>query len=114
MRPIYQTILTQGGCVGNAPVVIDSYQNPTNVSVQIDIRGTASGHLQVSYDDPFLTYSSSYSNANWVNASGAFSPAGAITIVNFQTTNFRALRWTPHLTTSGAVYLTVIQGGQFG
>jgi hypothetical protein len=114
MRPIYQTILTQGGCIGNAPVVIDSYQNPTNVTVQVDIKGTASGHLQVSYDDPFLTYSSSYSNANWVNASGAVTAAGAITIINFNSTHFRALRWTPHLTTSGAVYLTIIQAGQFG
>lgn len=113
MRPIYQTIVTGSGVLtGNDPVVLDMYQNPTAISVTAKSYGNNSGTIQISYDDPFGTYSSSYSgNATWTN-SGVVNP-GATTIFRYTDAPIRALRYAPGgVTNSGGLILTVIQAGQ--
>lgn len=113
MRPIIQTIVTGSGVLtGNDPVVLDMYQNPMNVSVRAQSYGNNSGTIQICYDDPFATYSSSYSgNANWTS-SGTVNP-GAATILYYIGAPIRALRYAPGgVTNSGGLVLTVTQAGQ--
>lgn len=113
MRPVVQTIVTGSGVLtGNDPVVLDMYQNPMNVSVMARSYGNNSGVIQISFDDPFATYSSSYSgNANWTN-SGIVSP-GATTILYYTGAPIRAVRYAPGgATNSGGLVLTVTQAGQ--
>ena len=113
MRPVIQTIVTGSGVLtGNEPVVLDMYQNPMNVSVVVRSYGTNSGSIQLCYDDPFATYSSSYSgNANWT-ASGAITP-GATAIFYYSGPPIRALRYAPAgVTNSGGLVMTVTQAGQ--
>lgn len=112
MRPIVQNIVTGSGVLtGNNPVVLDMYQNPMNVSVVARSTGNNSGTIQISYDDPFAAYASSYSgNATWTN-SGVVAP-GATTILQYSGAPIRALRYAPGgPTNSGALVLTVIQAG---
>lgn len=113
MRPIVQTIVTGSGVLtGNDPVVLDMYQNPMNVAVVARSYGNNSGTIQISYDNPFGTYSSSYSsNATWTN-SGTVAP-GATTILYYTGAPIRALRYAPGgVTNSGGLVLTVTQAGQ--
>ena len=66
MRPIYMPASATAG--DSAAVILDKYLDPTNVLLTVELYGGTGGSYTVYYspDDPFATYTTSYTaNANW-------------------------------------------------
>jgi len=110
MRPV--TVTTPAATGPSAPVVLDQYLTPTNVSLNVKF-GTAAAtcSVQYSFDDPWAVYATDYNtNATWY-----FHPDMNNMLVDRQSTldglTPRAVRLNNILWTSGQPTLTVIQAG---
>lgn len=111
MRP---TVVSNTATGISDPVVLDIYQHPFEVTTALSGTGSNINAVQVSYDDPWAVYASSYSNnATWVTLS-SISSVGATGSAIVITTPTRAVRLSTPYFVSGSASMTVIQSGVKG
>lgn len=107
MRPTVVTVTGSSGL--SAPVDVDIYINPLNVGLAVTATGTHSSKVEISYDDPFGSYVTSYNvDANWFDHATLTSITG--NAHGSQTTPVRAVRLNKASGTP-TVTLTVVQAG---
>lgn len=111
MRP---TVVTNTATGISEPVILDIYQHPFEVTTAIEGTFSNISAVQISYDDPWAVYASSYSNnATWAPLS-SISSVGATGSAIVITTPTRAVRLSTPYFVSGSASLIVIQSGVKG
>lgn len=119
MRPIYLSANTNALGV-SAPVVLDQYLTPFNVTLAVELFGNTGGGasytVQYSLDDPYGTYAVDYNtNATWYNHPTLVTLAADATDVFY--TPVRAVRMlttTPGTGGTQTPRLVIVQAGVFG
>lgn len=107
MRPTSQTLSATGS---TAPVIADYFTAPMEVTVALNFTatGTPSATVEYSLDDPWASYTTSYTaNAMWLTATTALAADGRV-IIQYPV---RATRVTATEMGGGTLVVTTLQSG---
>lgn len=111
MRPITLTTTdASGGATSSGVAVMDTYQNPFSVTVNVDVTGTVNFTVQYTMDNPFASNFVASSAAWFADVNGSAKTADTEVTISYPVRAIRILQNSGN----GSTSTVVIQAGMPG